>query len=504
MTFRRIALILLTLVAIAKVLLSLGESVQQPQFQNRLELYQADLVLTASQWQPPHGEMDTWRDLRGTLLGGDPYGGTLKTYETARDKLDKQVQQLTQQLQENGGDPAVGNQLRGTLHALRLQQGQDALKLGLVWAVQGDLPQARQQWQQVIAPGDRPQDWTRLQQTAMALDELWQTPGQCDRQTLILAREQLAGWFQGQVLRRCYDRLGETAAIAEVSQWQQQEAEKALTKLLFVGGMPLLVGGAGLLLLLGLAWQWWRKRPQAVLNLTPLSEGERVPWDGFIAWEVLIFGFFAIGQLLLPLVFGLLPLQPALWGVRGKAIYVLFSYLLLSGGSLGVWYALAIRPFGDRPWLRWQGKNWWLWGMGGYVCALPLVVGISLINQQLWQGQGGSNPLLSLTLQSRDPVAIALLVGTAAVMAPLFEETLFRGFLLPSLARYFSPWQSVVLSGFIFAVAHLSASEVLPLTVLGMVLGFVYWRSRNLAASMLLHGLWNSGTLMSLLILGNG
>jgi membrane protease YdiL (CAAX protease family) len=64
-------------------------------------------------------------------------------------------------------------------------------------------------------------------------------------------------------------------------------------------------------------------------------------------------------------------------------------------------------------------------------------------------------------------------------------------------------WGAIALSSFIFAIAHLNLSEVLPLTILGMVLGFVYVRSRNLLSSMLLHGIWNSGTLISLMILGS-
>ena len=63
---------------------------------------------------------------------------------------------------------------------------------------------------------------------------------------------------------------------------------------------------------------------------------------------------------------------------------------------------------------------------------------------------------------------------------------------------------AIALSSLIFALAHLSLSEVLPLATLGCVLGFVYTRSRNLLAPMLLHGLWNSGTLVSLVVLGSG
>jgi membrane protease YdiL (CAAX protease family) len=128
---------------------------------------------------------------------------------------------------------------------------------------------------------------------------------------------------------------------------------------------------------------------------------------------------------------------------------------------------------------------------------------ISLINQQLWQGQGGSNPLLQIVLESQDNLALLIFFSTAAIAAPLFEEFLFRGFLLPSLTRYLPVWGSILLSSFLFAAAHLSLSEILPLTALGIVLGVVYSRSRNLLAPMLLHSLWNSGTLLSLFLLGN-
>lgn len=93
---------------------------------------------------------------------------------------------------------------------------------------------------------------------------------------------------------------------------------------------------------------------------------------------------------------------------------------------------------------------------------------------------------------------------TAAIAAPIFEEILFRGFLLPSLTRYVPVWGAIGLSSLFFAVAHLKLAEVLPLTALGMVLGIVYTRSRNLLAPMLLHSLWNGATLMGLFILGSG
>lgn len=105
-------------------------------------------------------------------------------------------------------------------------------------------------------------------------------------------------------------------------------------------------------------------------------------------------------------------------------------------------------------------------------------------------------------LKEQDPITLLIFFSTAAIAAPLFEEILFRGFLLPSLTRYMSVGWAIALSGFIFAAAHLSLSEVLPLMLLGCLLGFIYTRSRNLLSPIVLHSLWNSATMLGLFILG--
>jgi len=102
------------------------------------------------------------------------------------------------------------------------------------------------------------------------------------------------------------------------------------------------------------------------------------------------------------------------------------------------------------------------------------------------------------------PAATAIFALVIVVLAPLFEETIFRGFLLPSLTRSLPVTGAVVVSGFVFALAHLSVADLLPLTVLGILLGFVYTRQRGLWAPIVLHSLWNGGSLVALLVLGHG
>ncbi len=100
-------------------------------------------------------------------------------------------------------------------------------------------------------------------------------------------------------------------------------------------------------------------------------------------------------------------------------------------------------------------------------------------------------------------MALIIFFITASILAPIFEEIIFRGFLLPSLTKYLPTSGAIIVTALIFSLAHLSLSEAIPLATLGIILGIVYTRSRSLLASITLHSLWNSGTLISLYILGS-
>jgi membrane protease YdiL (CAAX protease family) len=133
--------------------------------------------------------------------------------------------------------------------------------------------------------------------------------------------------------------------------------------------------------------------------------------------------------------------------------------------------------------------------------VLPLVALTGWLVERIWGDPGGSNPLLELVLTGSDPLALALLAFTAVVLAPLFEETLFRGVLLPVLGERLGGSWAVLISAAIFAVAHLSLGELAPLFVLGIGLGWLRWRSGRLACCTLMHAMWNGLTFANLLLL---
>ncbi len=87
------------------------------------------------------------------------------------------------------------------------------------------------------------------------------------------------------------------------------------------------------------------------------------------------------------------------------------------------------------------------------------------------------------------PISMSI---TIALMAPIFEELFFRGFLLKGLLNQTQkPALSIFTSAFIFALVHINPWQFVGALILGCVLGFVYYRTRSLLNVMLLHSLNN-------------
>ena len=98
MTIKRIILSVLTVLAILLAGVSLWESWQQPQIQSRLELYQTNLLLQASQWQPQESEGKNLSAARDTLVGDKPLAVGGEQYQAARDSAVKNLDKAQAQL----------------------------------------------------------------------------------------------------------------------------------------------------------------------------------------------------------------------------------------------------------------------------------------------------------------------------------------------------------------------------------------------------------------------
>ena len=140
-------------------------------------------------------------------------------------------------------------------------------------------------------------------------------------------------------------------------------------------------------------------------------------------------------------------------------------------------------------------------GIKGWLTIVPFVLLISLIMNTLISNQNGSNPLLEIVLNNKNNFSFIILFLTTTLLAPFFEEVIFRGILLPILSRDFGIIWGIIISAFIFALAHLSVGEMPPLFILGLGLGITRIASGSLLSSVIMHSLWNGFTFLNLLLL---
>ena len=107
-------------------------------------------------------------------------------------------------------------------------------------------------------------------------------------------------------------------------------------------------------------------------------------------------------------------------------------------------------------------------------------------------------------LRDASGAKLAVLLVTAGLLAPVFEEILFRGLLLRSLRRRFTPELAIAIQALVFAAAHLvdpslgTLAVVPALYALGVISGIAAVRVGDLSVSIPLHVGFNLVTLLVL------
>lgn len=133
--------------------------------------------------------------------------------------------------------------------------------------------------------------------------------------------------------------------------------------------------------------------------------------------------------------------------------------------------------------------------------ATVLLAGLDFLFQELAKWFLGGTPgeqLIVPFLKSAMADAPWMTGIAVAVLMPMTEEILFRGLLYGALAKRLSvPWV-IVLTSATFALAHMQLLYLVPIFVMGLVLGFARHKTGSLAASMLIHCL-NNGLAVLLL-----
>jgi membrane protease YdiL (CAAX protease family) len=162
------------------------------------------------------------------------------------------------------------------------------------------------------------------------------------------------------------------------------------------------------------------------------------------------------------------------------ALIFLFLYVSLS--------VLPGSPFWRTLGWRRLTRSPWIFFFAG--CGLSIVVFIVTAKMQPPEDV----PIEELFRYKNTAI---LFMAMAVLVAPLVEETVFRGYLYPLFAKYFGVGTSILVTGVLFGLMHGAQlgwtwGLVFTLIAVGIIFTFVRARTGSVFASFLLHLGYNS------------
>jgi len=139
---------------------------------------------------------------------------------------------------------------------------------------------------------------------------------------------------------------------------------------------------------------------------------------------------------------------------------------------------------------------------GTLAVALPLLSLVSLGWTFLVEQLGlpaTPQDVIAIFANTRSPLVILAMLLVACVLAPVYEELLFRAGLYRFCRQRLGRGAALVISGVCFGALHGNWAGFLPLAVLGMGLAVAYEATGSIRVPIIAHGLFNLNTVLVLL-----
>jgi membrane protease YdiL (CAAX protease family) len=162
-----------------------------------------------------------------------------------------------------------------------------------------------------------------------------------------------------------------------------------------------------------------------------------------------------------------------------------------------IWIAIRrVRwSFADYLALVWPSRRNLFLGLACIAVLLPLVdLSSYLLGQPIVP-----DFVRNLYLTARDSSTLWLLAIALVVGAPLAEELVFRGFMFRGLAASrVGVWGAILIPSAIWAVMHIqySAFYLVHIFIIGLLLGWLRWRSGSTTLTLILHAIINLTSLI--------
>lgn len=150
-----------------------------------------------------------------------------------------------------------------------------------------------------------------------------------------------------------------------------------------------------------------------------------------------------------------------------------------------------------------------------WILAFPLVIFLSQTLEALITKVFGVSQLPDqvavkfLKSTFNHPTCLFLTVISIVILAPLIEETLFRGFLQSYIRKHLGRNQAIFITSVCFSFFHFAFGQgvgnimiIISLFALALFLGFIYEKQGSILAPMALHCLFNTVSVINLYMFG--
>ncbi|SDR65745.1 CPBP family intramembrane glutamic endopeptidase [Opitutus sp. GAS368] len=164
------------------------------------------------------------------------------------------------------------------------------------------------------------------------------------------------------------------------------------------------------------------------------------------------------------------------------------------------WLATPVVAAAPVPALPWSKAL--RYAAGTLLVALPLLSGISLGWNFLVEKMNLSNvpqDVIAIFTSTRSPLVVTGMLLVACVLAPIYEEMLFRAGLYRFCRQKLGRGWALVISGVCFGALHGNWAGFVPLAMLGMGLALAYEATGSIRVPIIAHGLFNLNTVLILL-----
>lgn len=128
------------------------------------------------------------------------------------------------------------------------------------------------------------------------------------------------------------------------------------------------------------------------------------------------------------------------------------------------------------------------------MAASPLVTLINLVSQLFVENTVSANSEQFLSLH---PMLLIFFVG---ILAPICEETVFRGAIFSGMKKEGNVFKAIIASGLLFGLLHMNINQASYAFVIGVLLGFLVEATGSIFSSILFHVLVNSTNAIMMLI----